>query len=305
MAKAAANPPFLGAGKSKTPSGFDAAIFGAPHGTPYKGIDNRVHAGSPRAFRKALAADAAWLEHWDFDLGGTLLEGGLRLADLGDLADQAAGRRRKSQADRSLHKAHTRGWRHSPDVRRRRFDPHSIHRRLRRRPARSPSCRSTPISTGATSATASATASPAPCGVPPRVPCLAHRAGRVRAVSAAPVPRKSKMRASGGSTSSPPRDIHRDGIATVLAHIPEDTDCLISLDCDALDFSQMPAVAYPSPGGLTYTQVTGLIAGVAAKARIVGFDHDRIRGRQGPRRRRSLYRGAHRLQRHRQARMRR
>ena len=33
----------------------------------------------------------------------------------------------------------------------------------------------------------------------------------------------------------------------------------------------MPAVAYPSPGGLTYTQVTGLIAGVAAKARIAGF----------------------------------
>ena len=35
--------------------------------------------------------------------------------------------------------------------------------------------------------------------------------------------------------------------------------------------AQMPAVAYPSPGGLTYTQVTDLIAGVAAKARIAGF----------------------------------
>jgi agmatinase len=30
-------------------------------------------------------------------------------------------------------------------------------------------------------------------------------------------------------------------------------------------------VAYPSPGGLTYTQVTDLISGVAAKARIAGF----------------------------------
>ena len=48
-------------------------------------------------------------------------------------------------------------------------------------------------------------------------------------------------------------------------------DCVISLDCDALDSSEMPAVAYPSPGGLTYTQVTDLIAGVAAKARIAGF----------------------------------
>ncbi len=33
----------------------------------------------------------------------------------------------------------------------------------------------------------------------------------------------------------------------------------------------MPAVAHPSPGGLTYMQVTDLIAGVAAKARIAGF----------------------------------
>ena len=33
----------------------------------------------------------------------------------------------------------------------------------------------------------------------------------------------------------------------------------------------MPAVAYPSPGGLTYMQVIDLIAGVAAKARIAGF----------------------------------
>jgi len=67
------------------------------------------------------------------------------------------------------------------------------------------------------------------------------------------------------------RGIHRHGVEEVLQHIPEDCDCVISLDLDALDVSQMPAVAYPSPGGLTYTQVTDLISGVAAKARIAGF----------------------------------
>ncbi|MEY4952590.1 MAG: hypothetical protein RL299_1014, partial [Pseudomonadota bacterium] len=67
------------------------------------------------------------------------------------------------------------------------------------------------------------------------------------------------------------RDLHHKGIEEVLQHIPEECDCVISLDCDALDVSQMPAVAYPSPGGLTYTQVTDLISGVAAKARIAGF----------------------------------
>ena len=67
------------------------------------------------------------------------------------------------------------------------------------------------------------------------------------------------------------RDVHHHGAAQVLEHIPEDCDCVISFDCDALDVAQMPAVSYPTPGGLTYTQVTDLIAGVAAKARIAGF----------------------------------
>ena len=67
------------------------------------------------------------------------------------------------------------------------------------------------------------------------------------------------------------RDIHHKGIDEVLKHIPEECDCVISFDCDALDSSEMPAVAYPSPGGLSYTQVTDLISGVAAKARIAGF----------------------------------
>jgi agmatinase len=67
------------------------------------------------------------------------------------------------------------------------------------------------------------------------------------------------------------RQIHHEGLDAVLETIPPDADCLISLDCDALDSSQMPAVAYPSPGGLSFVQVTDLIAGVAAKARIAGF----------------------------------
>ena len=29
----------------------DAVLFGAPHGTPYPGIDNRPHAGTMQALR--------------------------------------------------------------------------------------------------------------------------------------------------------------------------------------------------------------------------------------------------------------
>ena len=47
---------------------------------------------------------------------------------------------------------------------------------------------------------------------------------------------------------------------------------LVTLDCDGLDPGIMPGVAARTPGGLTYTQVIDLIAGVGRRARIVGFD---------------------------------
>lgn len=270
MAEAAASLPFMGATISKTPAGFDAAIFGAPHGTPYKGIDNRVHAGSAKAFRAALAADSEWLEHWDFDLGGTLLEGGFRLADLGDLAtrpNDGAGNRKSIEACTKLV-----------------LDAGAI-------PIMFGGDDSTPIPFIA------AFAGGAPLTI---VQIDAHidwrdeRQGERhgfsstmrRASEQSHVWRIVQAGARGlGSARAQDvrearnwgvhivtaRDIHRDGIAAVLAHIPEDSDCLISLDCDALDVAQMPAVAYPSPGGLSYVQATGLIAGVAAKARIAGF----------------------------------
>jgi agmatinase len=67
-------------------------------------------------------------------------------------------------------------------------------------------------------------------------------------------------------------DIHDQGIDHALDEIEAGASLLITLDCDALDWSIMPAVAYPTTGGLTYTQVTRLIQGAIAKARLVGFD---------------------------------
>ena len=86
MARKPARPVFIGAARTRSPDGFTAAVFGACHGTPYKAIDNRVHATAPDAFRSALAADANWQENWDFDVGGRLFGNGQRIADLGNLA---------------------------------------------------------------------------------------------------------------------------------------------------------------------------------------------------------------------------
>ncbi|MGQ0485694.1 MAG: arginase family protein [Hyphomicrobiales bacterium] len=270
MAKTAASPPFLGARKSQTPAGFDAAIFGAPHGTPYNGIDNRVHAGSAEAFRAALAADAEWLDHWDFDFGGTLLADGLRLADLGDLAttprDGPANRKLIEDCTKSILDAGAipimfggddstsipfiAAFAGGPPLTILQIDAH-IDWRDERYGERH----------GFSSTMRRASEQPHVWRI---VQAGARGLGSARA-------REVADARQWGVHIVTARDIHRDGIGAVLAHIPEDADCLISLDCDGLDVSQMPAVAYASPGGLGYTQVTGLIAGVAAKARIAGF----------------------------------
>ena len=66
--------------------------------------------------------------------------------------------------------------------------------------------------------------------------------------------------------------MHRAGTDAALRHLPDGANCLITLDCDALDSGIMPAVMAPTPGGLSYTQTIDLIDAVIRKARLVAFD---------------------------------
>jgi agmatinase len=225
-------PPFMGAVRAASPEGHDAAVFGAPHGTPYPEIDNAIHRGAPDAFRAALAVDAEWLDHWDFDLGGPLLRHGQKVCDLGNLktrpSDGAHNRALIEQTTRQILEAGA-----------------------------------VPIMFGGDDS------------VPiPFIAAYDHvwrivQAG-ARGIGSAREQELRDARAWGAHIVTA-REIHHKGVVEVLRHIPEECDCVISFDCDALDAAEMPAVAYPTPGGLTYTQVTDLIAGVAAKARIAGF----------------------------------
>lgn len=64
----------------------------------------------------------------------------------------------------------------------------------------------------------------------------------------------------------------RGGVGRAIDLIPDGAEVIICLDLDALDPSVMPAVIGRTAGGLGYWQVLELIAGVAEKARIAGFD---------------------------------
>lgn len=263
-------PPFCGAERSSAPAGFSAAIFGAPHGTPYDGIDNRVHETAPDAFRLALFPDTSLLESWDFDLGGPLLGRGQTVCDLGNLATKP----RDGEGNRPLIEDQTRKILATGAV-----------------PVMFGGDDSVPIPFLAAFAQQPAIVI---LQIDAHIDWRDERFGE-RLGFSSPMRRASEMdhvwrivqagaRGVGsaretevhdaqawGARIITARDIHRDGVAQVLAHIPEDCDCVISFDCDALDVSQMPAVSYPTPGGLTYTQVLDLIDGVAAKANIAGF----------------------------------
>jgi agmatinase len=271
MRKALANPAFMGATRSRVLQGFNAAIFGAPHGTPYRGIDNRIHATAPNAFRKALGEDAAWLDHWDFDLGGPLLgNAACRVADLGNLPTKS----KDGKGNRKLIETQTRNIIEAGAV-----------------PLMLGGDDSTPIPfIAGFSGSAPITILQIDAHIDWRDERLDEKLGfsstMRRASEQSHVWRivQVGMRGIGsareeevvaakqwGAHIFTSRHVHHKGLAEILETIPEDSDCLVTFDCDALDTSQMPAVSYPSPGGLTFMQVTDLIAGVAAKARIAGF----------------------------------
>lgn len=62
------------------------------------------------------------------------------------------------------------------------------------------------------------------------------------------------------------------GVQAVLDHIPAGSPCILTLDCDGLDPSIMPAVMAPSPGGLTYRQVIDIIHAIPMVGNLMGFD---------------------------------
>jgi agmatinase len=249
-----------------------AALFGAPHGTPYRGIDNRVNARTADVLRKAISSDAGWRGHWDFDLGAPLLGSGtFRLTDLGDLPTRprsgAHNRKLIEEATRSIISRNALPIMIGGDdstpipfiqalelfdaLTVLQIDAHIDWRRQR---------------LGETLGFSSTMR---------RVSEMAH-VNRIVQVGIRGLGSARKKEYDDalewGAHILPAAVIHASGVKAVLDLIPRNANCVITLDCDALDGATMPAVMSPTPGGLTYRQVIDVIAGVTGKARLVAFD---------------------------------
>lgn len=263
---------FIGADINITIDEADAVIFGAPHGTPYINIDNEAFATTPNVLRRALADDARWLDHWDFDLGGPLLgDGNFKLADAGNLPT-------------------------SP------LDGSGNRELIKKATTRIINAGAVALMIGGDDST------PIPFieALAPRGPLtivqidahidwrdqrrsekLGYSSTMRRASEFSHVERIIQIGISGvgsarteevqfakswGAEIFTARTVHHHGIEAIMARIPKDANCLITLDCDALDAGIMPAVMAPAPGGLTYTQTIDLIAAITTKANLVAFD---------------------------------
>lgn len=266
--------PFFGAQLDIPLASADIAVFGAPHGTPYKSQSNAPFSGTANALREALDEDRrwGWDTHWDFDLGGPLLDNrAVKVSDLGNLNTTETN----GAENRAL---------------------------IRQATASCISSGATPIMMGGDDSTPipfiEGLAELGPITVlqiDAHIDWRNEREGETHGYSstmkrASEMPHVEKIIQFGargigsarevevkdarawGVKIVTAREVLGHGIAASLSDCPAGTQFAITVDCDGLDASVIPAVMAPTPGGLTYTHVIDLIAEAARIGKIAGFD---------------------------------
>jgi agmatinase len=246
-------------------------ILGAPEGTPHQ-VDAPSHAAAaPDAIRRSLTAAASDLTRWDVDQDGPLLPAGLNVGDAGNLPTRPA----TAEHNRELIRAATRAV----------LDAAAV-----------------PVLLGGDDSVPipflEAFETHGPITI---VQVDAHLDWRderngLRHTFSSPMRRASEMpwverivqvgmRGIGGSRKNdlddarrwgahiiPAARVRRHGMGPVLDCVPDGARCVVTIDCDGLDPSVIPAVLVPQPGGLSFADVLDLFDGLAAKARIEGID---------------------------------
>ncbi len=67
-------------------------------------------------------------------------------------------------------------------------------------------------------------------------------------------------------------EMHEIGIKAVLERIPDGGPYYLTIDADGVDPTIMPAVMAQTPGGLDWLQLRALVHGLVKKGRVVGMD---------------------------------
>ena len=251
----------------------DVAILGVPFGDPYSmGEASNDQAFAPTHIRRHCGRALRGLDRYDFDIGGTLLDGrDIKVVDCGDVigvAKDVAGNHARSEA--AVKKILAAG--------------------------------ALPIILGGDHAI------PIPvfrayegCGPITLIQVDAHIDWRdifhgVRDGLSSVIRRASEMdhindiyqiglRAAGsarpeevdaalkyGAHLITDIELQEIGMKSVLDRIPDGGQYYLTIDADGVDPTIMPAVAGPAPGGVNYPQMRTLIQGLVNKGKVVGMD---------------------------------
>ena len=252
--------------------GTAVAILGAADASPYVPGQPSHAAPAPNAIRHASQLFAAQLKQYDFDLGGALLRTDAdahRLGDFGtiptDPADPPGNRAHITAAVRQILDAGARplilggddsvpipvltAFEHHGPLTVVQVDAHVDWGRT---------IRGNPLGYGSTMRRAS------------EMPWVAAMVQvGMRGLGSGMADQMDDARAWGSQIVTA-RALRQRGIAPVLDLVPRGRPVVLSIDCDGLDPSILPAVNMPTPGGLDMIQLTELIEGVAARAPIIG-----------------------------------
>ena len=262
---------FLGLPASPVAVAGSVSIIGAVHGTAYRSDTASFGASGPDAVRRAITAASVHIDHWDFDFDGPLLNGGaLGACDLGNVrtahgsnaanraAIEAATRRIRAAGsvpvliggDDSVAIPFMRAFDDTAALHILQVDAHIDWR---------DHIGDEPLGYSSTMRRASELAF-----------VRSMTQVGLRGVGSA---REAEVQAARAWSSRlvTAREVRTRGAAAMAAAIPRDGDLLIHIDCDALDPSICPGVNALSPDGLSFPEVTDLIAAALHGRCLAGF----------------------------------
>ncbi len=251
----------------------DIAIIGIPYGAPYSMDEvSNDQVNAPTAIRRHCERALRGLDRWDFDLGGTLLDGKpIKVVDCGDVRgdanDLASNRARAEQAIRKILEAGALpivlGGDHGIPI--------PVFRAFEGRG---------PITL--VQVDAHIDWRDTMHGVGEGLSSVIRRASEMPhfdrifqiGLRAAGSARREEYEAAKawGAVLIPDIELQEVGMKAVLDRIPDGGKYYLTIDADGLDPTIAPAVAGPAPGGVTYPQIRTLIHGLVAKGRVVGMD---------------------------------
>jgi agmatinase len=251
----------------------DVAIVGVPFGVPYDLQTAAAQSRAPAALREQSMRYVPWYgSHYDFDFGGDLFAGrAVRIVDCGDVAMKPGRWDENTRAatdviaailvrgavpfvlggDDSIPIPVLRAYAERPPMCIVQIDAHIDWRDEREG-----------IREGLSSPMRRASEMPYVRGM--------AQVG-LRGFGSARRGEFDDARAY-GSVLIGAEEVHRTGAETAVGRIPSAERYFVTLDMDALDPSIAPAVASPAFGGLSYSEVAGILRGLAAKGRLAGFD---------------------------------